>query len=140
DTTQFPEAIKLITARLQELGLTEDELSQLTLVYDKGNNSKANQPLADELGVGVVGSLSPSQHPELLDIDRDQFHELEGTPGTLAHRTQMEVYGQQRTIVISYSPPFAAKQRRSFQQTLAKAHRELDELKGIVERGKHRMD
>ena len=61
-------------------------------------------------------------------------------PGTLAYRTQIEVYEQQRTIVVSYSQPFAAKQRRSFVQTLAKAHRELDELKGIVERGKHRMD
>jgi|SRR6266545_1863323 len=140
DTTQFPQAIELIKARLQELGLTEDELSELTLVYDKGNNSKSNQPLADELGLGVVGSLSPSQHPELLAVERDQFHALEQLPDTLAYRTRIEVYGQQRTIVVSYSQPFAEKQRRSFAQTLAKAHRELDELKGIVERGKHRMD
>lgn len=140
DSTQFPEAIELIKARLQELGLTDDQLSELTLVYDKGNNSKTNQPLADELGLGVVGSLSPSQHPELLDVDRDQFSELEEMPGTLAYRTRKEVYDQERTIVVSYSQPFAAKQRRSFQQTLAKAHRGLDELKGIVERGKHRMD
>ena len=140
DSSQFPAAIELIKARLTELGLTEDELSELTLVYDKGNNSKANQPLADELSLGVVGSLSPSRHPELLDVDRDQFHELQEIPGTLAYRTKMEVYGQERTIVVSYSQPFAAKQRASFQQTLAKAHRELDELKGIVRRGKHRMD
>jgi transposase len=140
DSSQFPEAIELIKVRLTELGLTEDQLSELTLVYDKGNNSKANQPLADKLSLGVVGSLSPSQHPELLDVDRDQFHALEEMPGTLAYRTRKEVYGQQRTIIVSYSQPFASKQRRSFQQTLAKAHRELDELKGIVERGKHRMD
>jgi transposase len=140
DTTQFPAAIELIKTRLKQLGLTEEELSELTLVYDKGNNSKANQPLADELSLGVVGSLSPSHHPELLDVDRAQFSELEQLPGTLAYRTEMEVYGQQRTIVVSHSQPFAAKQRRGFQQTLAKAHRELDELKGIVERGKHRMD
>jgi len=140
DTSQFPEAIKLIRSRLEQLGLTEDQLSELTLVYDKGNNSKTNQPLADELGLGVVGSLSPSRHPELLDIERDLFHELKGMPGTLAYRTHMEVYGQERTIVVSYSQPFAAKQRRSFAQTLAKAHRELDELKGVVERGKHHMD
>jgi transposase len=140
DSTQFPEAIKLIKARLAELGLSDDALSQLTLVYDKGNNSKTNQPLVDELGLGVVGSLSPSQHPELLAIERDQFHQLEGMPGTLAHRTRIEVYGQQRTIVVSYSPPFAEKQRRGFAQTLSKAQLELDELKGIVERGRHRMD
>jgi transposase len=132
--------MELIKTRLGELGLTDDELSELTLVYDKGNNSKTNQPLADELPLGVVGSRSPSRHPELLDVDRDQFHQLEEIPGTLAYRTRKEVYEQERAIVVSYSQPFAAKQRRSFQQTLAKAHHELDALKGIVQRGKHRMD
>jgi transposase len=140
DSTQFPEAIKLIKTRLQDLGLSDDQIAELTLVYDKGNNSKTNQPLVDELPLGVVGSLSPSQYPELLDVGPDEFSELENMPGTLAYRTQMEVYAKQRTIVISRSDSFAAKQRRSFGQTLAKAVRELDELKGIVERGKHRMD
>jgi transposase len=140
DSTQFPEAIELIKTRLQELGLSDDQLAELTLVYDKGNNSKTNQPLVDELPLGVVGSLSPSRHPELLDVGPDQFQALEHTPGTLAYRTRMEVYEHERTIVVSRSDSFQAKQRRSFGQTLAKAHRELDELKGIVERGKHRMD
>jgi transposase len=140
DTTHFPEAIEMIKTRLQDLGLSEEEISHLTLIYDKGNNSKANQPLVDELGLSVVGSLSPSQHPELLDVDLEEFSELEEIPGTLAYRTRIEVYDKERTVVISRSESFAAKQRRSFAQTLAKAHRELDELKGIVERGKHRMD
>ena len=140
DTSQFPEAIKLIRQRLVDLGLSEAEISQLTLVYDKGNNSKTNQPLADELGLGLVGSLSPAHHPGLLDVEPDQFHELEQTPGTLTYRTKMDVYDRQRTIVVSRSESFAQKQRRSFAQTLAKAQRELEELKGIVERGKHRMD
>ncbi len=140
DSSQFPEAIKLIQTRLMELGLSDDQIAELTLVYDKGNNSKTNQPLVDELPLGVVGSLSPSRHPELLDVTLDQFQELEQMPGTLAYRTQTEVYEQERTIVVSRSESFATKQRRSFGQTLAKAHRELDELKGIVERGKHRMD
>lgn len=140
DTTHFPEALKLIKQRLQEVGLSEAELAELTLVYDKGNNSKDNQPLADALSLGVVGSLSPHHHLELLDIPREKFTELEGMPGTLAHRTHKEVYEQDRAIVVSYSESFARKQARSFNQTLAKAHRELDELKGIVERGKHRMD
>lgn len=139
DATEFPDAIALIKARLTQLGLSDEQLAQLTLVYDKGNNSKANQPLADELGLGIVGSLSPSQHPELLDVDPEQFNELEGMPGMLAYRTQMEVYEQQRTIVVSHSKRFAQKQRRSFAQTLAKASRELEQLKGIVERGRHRM-
>ena len=140
DSTHFPQAIALIKTRLADLGLTAAELSELTLVYDKGNNSKENQPLADQLGLGVVGSLSPYHHPELLDAGGEQFSAIEEMPGTLAYRTHKEIYEQERTIVVSYSQSFAAKQRRSFNQTLAKAQRQLDELKGIVERGKHRMD
>jgi transposase len=140
DASEFPHAVALIRARLEQLGLTPEQLAELTLVYDKGNNSKTNQPLADGLGLGVVGSLSPAQHPELLDVNRERFHELPGLPGTLAHRTQQEVYGQERTIVVSYSQRFAAKQRRSFAQTLARAQRDLDELKGVVERGRHHID
>ncbi len=140
DATQFPDAIALIKTRLEALGLPRERLAELTLVYDKGNNSKANQPLADELGLGIVGSLSPSQYPELLDVGDERYHELDGTPGTRAYRTQLEVYGQQRTIVVSHSERFAQKQRRSFAQTLAKAGRELDELQGVVQRGRHRMD
>jgi transposase len=140
DASQFPEAIALIRQRLVDLGLSEEQISQLTLVYDKGNNSKQNQPIVDQTPLGVVGSLTPSHHPQLLDVSLDQYKQLEGMPGTLAYRTQQEVYGEQRTIVISRSEPFAAKQQRSFAQTLAKAVRELDELKGIVERGRHRMD
>jgi transposase len=140
DASQFPEAIKLIKQRLGQLGLSAKQLSELTLVYDKGNNSKTNQPIADQTPLGLVGSLSPSHHPNLLDVGLDQFHELERLPGTLAYRTALELYGEQRTIVISRSEPFAAKQRLSFAQTLAKATRELDELQGIIQRGRHRMD
>lgn len=32
------------------------------LVFDKGNNSQANQALADELGLGIVGSLTEAHH------------------------------------------------------------------------------
>jgi len=140
DASQFPEAIRLIRQRLVDLELSEDQIAELTLVYDKGNNSKTNQPIIDQTPLGVVGSLSPAHHPKLLDVPLEQYHELEQTPGTLAHRTQIEVYEKQRTIVISRSEAFAHKQRRSFAQTLAKAQRELDELKGIVVRGRHRMD
>src|SRR5919109_3825221 len=40
DASEFPQALALIRARLAQLGLSEAELAELTLVYDKGNNSK----------------------------------------------------------------------------------------------------
>jgi transposase len=140
DAREFPEALALIRERLQELGLSDDQLSQLTLVYDKGNNSKANQALADESGLAVVGSLTPSHHPELLAVPRSRFRSLEGAEGSSAYRTELEVYGRRRTVLVTHSESFADKQARSFAQTLQKARRELRELKGVVERARHRMD
>jgi transposase len=144
DATEFPEALALIRERLGELGLTEEQLRELTLVYDRGNNSKRNQPaadaLADELGLGVVGSLTPAHQPELLAVPRGRFRELERFEGTSAYRTSLEVYGRERTVIVTHSHSFEQKQARSFAQTLHKARRELRALKGVVERGRHRMD
>jgi transposase len=140
DATEFPHAIKLISGRLQALGLTTDEVSQLTLIYDKGNNSKANQALADELGLGIVGSLSPAHQPDLLAVERERFTELESVPGTSVYRTRIEVYEHERTVLVSHSEQFARKQARSFAQTLTKALGELEALNGVVQRGRHRMD
>jgi transposase len=140
DASEFPEALALIRTRLSALGLSGAELAQLTLVYDKGNNSASNQQLADELGLGVVGSLTPAHHPELLAVPRNRFRPLEGGEGSSAYRTELELYGRERTVIVTHSESFEQKQARSFAQTLAKARRELAQLKGVVERGRHRMD
>jgi transposase len=137
DASEFPEALALLKRRLGELGLP---LEQLTLVYDKGNNSRANQALADALALGLVGSLVPTHHPELLRIPLARFRALQGDPTTQVYRTRAEVYGKERTIVISHSQRFHARQRRGLAQTLLKARRQLWELRAVVERGRHRMD
>ncbi len=137
DASEFPAAVSLLRRRLAELGLPEEAL---TLVYDKGNNSKANQALADELSLAIVGSLVPTHYPELLAIPRERFRLLEGDPTTLVHRARAEVFGRERTVVLSHSQRFHARQRRGLAQTLLKARRALWELKGVVERGKHHMD
>jgi transposase len=137
DASEFPAAVSLLKRRLAELGLPEQAL---TLVYDKGNNSKTNQALADELSLGIVGSLVPTHYRQLLQIPPERFQPLAGDPDTLVCRTRAQVFGRQRTVVVSHSERFHARQRRGLAQTLLKARRALFELKGIVERGKHRMD
>ncbi len=140
DASEFPEALALIRTRLSELGLSGAELAQLTLIYDRGNNSASNQELADQLGLGIVGSLTPAHHPELLAVPRNRLRPLEGIEGSSAYRTELDLYGRERTVIVTHSRSFEQKQARSFAQTLAKARRELAELKGVVERGRHRMD
>jgi transposase len=144
DASEFPEALALIRERLRALGFADEQLRELTLVYDKGNNSKRNQPLADalaeELGLGLVSSLTPAHQPELLAVPRSRFRALPGLEGTSAYRSKLELAGKRRTVLVTHSDSFERKQARSFAQTLASARRELRTLKGIVERGRHRMD
>ena len=137
DASEFPAAVALLRRRVAELGLP---LEELTLVYDKGNNSQENQALADELSLGLVGSLVPTHYPELLRVPLERFRELAGDPTTRVYRSRAEVYGRERTVVISHSQRFHARQRRGLAQTLLKARRQLWELRGVVERGRHRMD
>ncbi len=137
DASEFPAALALLTRRLAELGLP---LEELTLVYDKGNNSEENQALADELSLGLVGSLVPTHHPELLRLPAERFRPLGGDPTTQVFRTSADLYGRERTVVVSHSERFHARQRRGLAQTLLKARRQLWELRGVVERGRHRMD
>lgn len=137
DASEFPAAVALLKRRLAELGLPAEAL---TLVYDKGNNSTDNQTLADALQLGLVGSLVPSHQPELLQIPPDRFQPLANDPSTRVYRSQLEVYAKTRTVLVSHSARFHARQRRGLAQTLLKARRQLFELKGIVERGHHRMD
>jgi hypothetical protein len=127
-------------AEIARAALERFALEPETLVYDKGNNSKANQALADELSLALVGSLVPSHYPDLLAIPRERFRPLAGDPETLVCRARAEVFGRERTVVVSHSQRFHARQRRGLAQTLLKARRALWELRGVVERGKHRMD
>jgi transposase len=59
------------------------QVEGITLISDKGNNSLANLQAVDASPYHFIGSLVPSQHPELLAVPRQQSHSLaaEGLPG-----------------------------------------------------------
>ncbi len=63
DVTQFGTVITELSTRYRQLVAG---LESLTVVYDAGQNSQDNQELIEASGLGFVGSLPPSQHPELL--------------------------------------------------------------------------
>lgn len=77
----------------------------VTLVFDKGNNSRDNlDAVADSL-YHFIGSLVPTQHTELLDIPMRRFHSLEqeGYPGVRVYRTKKQVFGVERTVLVTYN-------------------------------------
>ena len=65
DVTQFPMVIEELVTRYRALA---SSVESLTVVYDAGQNSADNHALIEESGLGFVGSLPPSDHPDLLAI------------------------------------------------------------------------
>jgi len=120
DSKLFPDSLGLIRERLAGLSV---DLEQLTVVYDKGNLSKANQRLVDEAPFGYVTSLTPSHHRDLMAIPVDQYaplpkgSRLEGIP---VLRKRHPVWGADRTVVLFVSQRLRQGQIRGLQQHLNK--------------------
>jgi transposase len=129
DSRLFPHALSRIRERLAELSV---DLEQLTVVYDKGNLSKANQALVDEGPFGYVASLVPAHHEDLMAIELDQYQplaqggRLEGMP---VYRCRHEIWGARRTVVLFVSERLRAGQIRGLQQHLVKRLKALAQWK-----------
>lgn len=102
DSREFHTVTEDLIARYKAIAST---CESITLVYDKGNNSQTNQAAVDSSPLHFVGSLKATQVPDLLAVDRAQFQPLAGATfgGESAYRTEREVLGEKRTIVVTYN-------------------------------------
>jgi len=113
-----------------------------TVVFDAGQNSAANFAHLAESGLHFVGSLPPSDFPDLLALParRRRTVDVEKFPGLSACDTRAVVFGTDRRVVLTHSPTLHAAQSRSFDQTLTKTLRALSELADTLARGKTRRN
>ena len=139
DVTQFATVIGELSARFRELSAG---VESLTVVYDAGQNSGPNHAVIEDSGIGFVGSLPPSNHPDLLALPaaRYQAVDAERYPGLTCVDTRVTALGADRRAVLTHSPSLHAAQTRGFTQTLAKARRRLTDLQATLARGKTRRD
>lgn len=137
DVTQFPTVIEELVTRYRQLSTS---VESLTVVYDAGQNSADNHTVIEESGLGFVGSLPPSDHPELLAIPRATYVGVDDDryPGLTCVDTEVTALGVTRRAVLTHSPTLHAAQSRGFDQTLAKARKRLTELQSRLARGKTR--
>ena len=108
----------------------------LTLVFDKGNNSKENLAIVDHQPVHFVGSLVPTQHPDLLQIPRRAMRRLDRTqlPAVWSHRTRKVVFGVERTILCTWNQELFQAQTRTLSREIGKRKRKLKKLKLALQR------
>jgi transposase len=137
DVTQFTMVIDELVARYRDL---TERVESLTVVYDAGQNSTDNHTMIEATGLGFVGSLPPSDHPDLLAIPRTRYRPVDGDrfAGLTAFDTTVTALGVTRRAVLTHSPTLHAAQSRGLDQTLAKAQRRLTELAERLARGNTR--
>jgi transposase len=137
DVTQFASLVNTLAGRFGALG---GEADQLTLVFDAGQNSAENFELLDGTGLHFVGSLPPSDHLDLLAVPADRYRPVDPDrfEGLRAFETTKVVFGAERRIVVCHSDGLHAAQSQGFDQTVAKARRELADLAARLARGKTR--
>jgi len=136
DVTQFPNLVEEFVARFA----TGADPGGLTLVYDAGQNCLDNQALIDASPLHFVGSLPPSDHPDLLAVPKRRYRAVDKArfPGLSAFETTKAVFGIERRIVVTHSQNLHDKQAAGFAQTLAKAHRCLAQIQARLARGRTR--
>ncbi len=141
DVTQFPAMLAELGARHH--AITGGRGTDMTVVFDAGQNSKANFTLLDNAsGLHFVGSIPPTDCPDLLALpvkDRKPV-DKERYPGLTAINARRTVFGRDRRVVLTHSPTLHEGQSRGLDQTLAKAEAQLAELADTLARGKTRRD
>lgn len=143
DTTQFGLVVEELIERHKAV---VSQCEQVTLIFDKGNNSEQNVESLDESPLHFVGSLVPTQHQDLLKIPHSKYQLLKGEcfEQVQAYRTRKKVFGRERTIVVTFNEDLFDAQVRGLGWQLQKQRKELRKLKtrlarrasGEVKRGR----
>lgn len=141
DVTQFQPMIEELARRYTAmLGGAGRERGEATVTFDAGQNSQPNFTRLAELGLHFVGSVPPSDHPDLLarpTADR-QVVPAYTDERLSAFETTAMVLGQRRRVILTHSPGLHTAQQAGFAQTLRKATAALTELAARLARGRTR--
>lgn len=126
DSTQFSTVTADLVRRYRVL---QEHCRDVTLIYDKGNNSPDNQGQIDDSPYHFVGSLVPSHHRDLLAVPLVEYMDLKPPfAGEKAYRTTKLVMGVERTVVATYNENLFAGQIQGLSQHLTRTVRGLREL------------
>jgi transposase len=135
DITTFKENCHNLIERLKKV---TQELADVTIVFDKGNNSKDNfAQLDQEENCYYVAGLVSSYFKDLIREANKNFTEIIIDGETLpAYRIKHVIWGHERTCVITVSKQLLEGQIRGIEQHLEKKYKSLNTLKKKLEKPK----
>ena len=133
DSTEFRSITEELASHYRHLA---QGCNHITVVFDKGNNSKEGFESFTATPFHFVGSLVPSQHPDLLAIPHRKFRTLtsERLEGVEVYRTQKKVFGRKYSVLVTFNPHLLEGQRQGLLLNLRKARGRLRELQRQLQR------
>lgn len=135
DAKQFPVMIERFGQFLRATAGAgaHNAVPDLTVVFDKGNNSAANIARLDALPLHFVGSVKLDEHRELATISHQDPRMRACTrprlAGFKAYGTTKSIYGQVRQVVVTFNPELYHSQWQTVQADIDKALAGLAEIK-----------
>jgi len=97
---------------------------ELVLIIDKGNNKKETfEHLSGK--IDWIGSLTPSHHTDLLEVDLAEYDQSYGN--TKAYKTKKEVMGKCYPVIVTYNPSLHNKQNHTLARGLENFKSKLEQ-------------
>ena len=131
DVSHFKQVLVLMEKRFKAIGL---ELPEITLVFDKGNNSKDAYKFLDSKHIHFVSSIRPSMiiSKPLLDVPLSKYEELwtkKNGRKVYGYRTTTTAYiGKQNTLIATFDEDTFALQEHNLDESINKAILKLKEF------------
>ena len=127
DAPQLRSLCSQIATRCQAISAA---CESITLVFDENETSEANLALVDASEFHVIGSLAPALYPDLLATPPAELADLTaaGLPGVRAQRVRRNIYGVERTVVVTYNDELFQAQTRSLARLIGQRRRKLEAL------------
>lgn len=123
------------------LTLISKEMSDITLVFDRGSNSKANFNELDHENVGYVASLSPYHHKDLMEIPITRYSRIEVNGSTYpAFKATKNVWLKERSVVVLISEKLKIGQIRGWDREISKMKDSLFELQSSLQSPRSKRD
>jgi transposase len=125
DAKQFPLMIERFAQFLSDSFAAALAISQLTLIFDKGNNSKDNFGLIDDLKLHYVGSIKLGEVKDFAEVSNQDDRWIPcqtlGLEKTQCFRVTQSMYGKQRILI----SPFAVQKVQKLNSWGARAEGRL---------------
>jgi transposase len=101
---------------------------EATMVFDKGNVTDNGMEDLIVKGVHFVAALSANQCGDFLTVPLEEFHPVEGMPGTKTFNTTTTIWGKSCQVVVLYTESFFTQQLQGVTQNLVKCQKKLLDL------------